>query len=69
MQLTVPDELRGRVMSIYLTAFRGGLPLGSLASGALTRYAPTETIVAVNAGLLTLVAVYFLVRSHGVREL
>ena len=69
VQLTVPDELRGRVMSIYLTAFRGGLPLGSLVSGALTRYAPTETIVAVNAGLLSLVAVYFLVRSHGVREL
>jgi septal ring factor EnvC (AmiA/AmiB activator) len=50
VQLTVPDELRGRVMSIYLTAFRGGLPLGSLVSGALTRYAPAETIVAANAG-------------------
>ncbi|MCY4600529.1 MAG: MFS transporter [Acidobacteria bacterium] len=69
VQLSVPDDLRGRVMSIYLTAFRGGLPLGSLVSGALTRYAPTEIVVAVNAGLLTLVAVYFLVRSHGVREL
>ena len=69
VQLTVPDDLRGRVMSIYLTAFRGGLPLGSLVSGALTRYAPTEIVVAVNAGLLTLVAVYFLVRSHGVRDL
>jgi MFS family permease len=69
VQLTVPDELRGRVMSIYLTAFRGGLPLGSLVSGALTRYAPTETVVAANAGLLVLVAAYFLVRSHGVREL
>ena len=69
VQLTVPDELRGRVMSIYLTAFRGGLPLGSLVSGALTRYAPTGLVVAANAGLLTLVAAYFLVRSHGVREL
>ena len=69
VQLTVPDELRGRVMSIYLTAFRGGLPLGSLVSGALTRYAPTETVVAASAGMLTLVATYFLVRSHGVREL
>ena len=33
VQLTVPDELRGRVMSIYLMAFRGGMPLGSLVSG------------------------------------
>ncbi len=30
VQLNVPDELRGRVMSIYLMAFRGGMPLGSL---------------------------------------
>ena len=35
VQLTVPDELRGRVISIYLVAFRGGMPLGSLVSGAL----------------------------------
>ena len=33
VQLTVPNELRGRVMSIYLVAFRGGMPLGSLVSG------------------------------------
>ena len=33
VQLIVPDHLRGRVMSIYMVAFRGGMPLGSLASG------------------------------------
>ena len=35
VQLIVPDHLRGRVMSIYMVAFRGGMPLGSLASGFL----------------------------------
>ena len=69
VQLAVPDALRGRVMSIYLMAFRGGMPLGSLASGYLTTFAPTQTVIAANGGLLVLVAVYFLVRSHGVREL
>ena len=69
VQLNVPDELRGRVMSIYLTAFRGGMPLGSLASGYLTTFAPTQTVIALNGGLLVLVALYFLARSHGVREL
>ncbi len=69
VQLTVPDQLRGRVMSIYLTAFRGGMPLGSLLSGSLTILASTQTVVAVNGGLLALVAIYFLIRSHGVREL
>ena len=69
VQLNVPDELRGRVMSIYLMAFRGGMPLGSLASGYLTTYASTSTVIAVNGGLLVLVALYFLARSHGIREL
>ena len=69
VQLAVPDELRGRVMSIYLTAFRGGLPLGSLASGLLTRFAPAHAVVAADGVLLALVAAYFLARSHGVREL
>ena len=33
VQLIVPDHLRGRVMSIYMVAFRGGMPLGSLGGG------------------------------------
>ncbi len=33
VQLIVPDHLRGRVVSIYMVAFRGGMPLGSLATG------------------------------------
>ena len=69
VQLNVPDELRGRVMSIYLMAFRGGMPLGSLASGYLTTFATTQTVIALNGGLLVLVALYFLARSHGIREL
>lgn len=72
VQLTVPDELRGRVMSIYLTAFRGGMPLGSLVSGYIAAsipWATIESIIAVNGGLLALVATYFLIRSHGIREL
>tara|TARA_Y100000758_G_scaffold300494_1_gene264724 strand:+ start:510 stop:1808 length:1299 start_codon:yes stop_codon:yes gene_type:complete len=72
VQLTVPDELRGRVMSIYLMAFRGGMPLGSLVSGYVVASIPwvtTESIIAVNGGLLALVATCFLIRSHSIREL
>ena len=34
-QLLAPPELRGRVVSIYMVAFRGGSPLGGLLSGWL----------------------------------
>src|SRR5207248_2763321 len=35
VQLIAPNDMRGRVMSIYMLAFRGGMPLGSLVSGYL----------------------------------
>ena len=35
IQLTVPDELRGRVMSVYTTVFAGSTPIGSLVTGGL----------------------------------
>ncbi|MDH5244456.1 MAG: MFS transporter [Chloroflexota bacterium] len=35
IQLSVPDGLRGRVMSVYTTVFAGSVPVGGLAVGAL----------------------------------
>lgn len=35
LQLTVPDELRGRVMSLHMLVFAGVAPLGSLLLGGL----------------------------------
>jgi uncharacterized membrane protein YfcA len=61
--------MRGRVMSIYLVAFRGGMPLGSLASGYMASAFSAPTVLLVNGALLIVVAIYFLVRSHGVREI
>ena len=69
VQLLVPNELRGRVMSIYVVAFRGGMPLGSLASGFFASKFGAPLVLTFNGILLTTVAAYFLVRSHGVREL
>ena len=69
VQLLVPDHLRGRVMSIYMVAFRGGMPLGSLWGGYAATLSSAPYVLAVNGALVSLVAAYFLVRSHGVREL
>ncbi len=68
IQLIAPNEMRGRVMSIYLVAFRGGMPLGSLTSGYFATIIGAPHIIAINGALLVVVAGYFLVRSHGVRE-
>jgi MFS family permease len=68
VQLIAPNEMRGRVMSIYMLAFRGGMPLGSLVSGYLATVISAPLVLGLNGVLLTLVAIYFLMRSHGVRE-
>ncbi len=69
VQLIVPDHLRGRVMSIYMVAFRGGMPLGSLAVGYAASLTSAPQVLAVNGALVSLVALYFLVRSEGIRGL
>ena len=69
VQLIAPNEMRGRVMSIYMVAFRGGMPLGSLAAGWTASLVSAPVVLGVNGLLLSLVAGWFLLHSHGVREL
>ena len=68
VQLIAPNEMRGRVMSIYMLAFRGGMPLGSLVSGYFAKSFGAPVVIGVNEMLLVAVAAYFLTRGHGVRE-
>ena len=68
-QLLAPAELRGRVVSIYMVAFRGGSPLGGLASGWLvTQVGSAPTVLLVNGILLVTIAVFFLIRGHGLKD-
>lgn len=66
VQFVAPDEMRGRVMSIYMVAFRGGMPLGSLVSGALVSRIGLPAVLTINGVLLCLSAIYFLTRKEGV---
>jgi MFS family permease len=53
IQLSVPDGLRGRVMSVYTTVFAGSVPVGGLAMGALASAAGIPIAIAVG-GVLSL---------------
>jgi sugar phosphate permease len=70
VQLLAPHDLRGRVVSIYMVAFRGGSPLGGLVSGWLvTQIGSAPYVLALNGALLTVVALIALTRGHGLRDL
>jgi predicted MFS family arabinose efflux permease len=60
VQLITTNEMRGRVMSVYNCAFRGGMPMGNLVSGWLVPIFTAPRVLAVNGLLLILVALYFL---------
>ena len=55
IQLEVPDELRGRVMSVYLTVFAGTSPVGGLLMGAIAANAGAQEAIAIG-GAVSLVA-------------
>jgi MFS family permease len=68
VQLNAPNEMRGRVMSIDMVAFRGGMPLGSLLGGWAASLSSAPTVLMVNGALLSCVAAYFLLKGP-VRDL
>ena len=69
VQLIAPDEMRGRVMSVYNVAFRGGMPIGSFVTGLLVERFSAPSVLAANGVLLGLLGVYFLFVQRRVAEL
>ena len=46
IQLAVPDQLRGRTMSVYTTVFAGSTPIGALLMGWIaSQYGVAESII------------------------
>jgi MFS family permease len=69
VQLIVTNDMRGRVVSVYNFAFRGGMPMGNLITGRLVPIFTAPMVLAANGLLLVLVALYFLVAQRRVAEL
>ncbi len=69
VQLITGNEMRGRVMSVYNVAFRGGMPLGNLTTGYLVPLFTAPVILGVNGTLLVVLGLYFLFVQRRVAEL
>ena len=69
VQLIVTNEMRGRVMSVYNFAFRGGMPLGNLATGWLVKGFTAPVVLAANGILLVGVALFYLLVERRVAKL
>ena len=63
VQLMISDSMRGRVMSIFMLAFRGGMPLGNLAAGYVAQRWSISFALGVNGAVLAAVALLFIARG------
>jgi hypothetical protein len=61
--------MRGRVMSVYNLAFRGGTPFGSLITGWLVPVFSAPAVLAVNGLLLVGLGAYYLAVERRVARL
>jgi predicted MFS family arabinose efflux permease len=60
VQSNVADQMRGRVMSVYNVAFRGGMPIGAVISGYIAQKSSVSLVLGLNGVLLVILALYFL---------
>jgi MFS family permease len=69
VQMATSEEMRGRVMSIFMLAFRSGMPLGNLAIATLAARLSPSIALLVGAVLMCSTALAFLFSSSGVKKL
>jgi MFS family permease len=67
VQNSVPDAMRGRVMSLYVTVFAGSAPIGGLVAGALAQAFSAAIALSIGAALASGVLVLVAWRLRGVR--
>jgi predicted MFS family arabinose efflux permease len=69
VQEITADSMRGRVMSVYNVAFRGGMPVGSLITGSLVPSLTAPIVLAANGVLLSVLGLYYLAVQRRVAAL
>jgi predicted MFS family arabinose efflux permease len=69
IQLMTPDQMRGRVMSIFNLALRGGGPIGAIIAGALIHKFHAPIVIASAGGLMLCLGLFFLTIDRRVARL
>jgi MFS family permease len=69
VQLIATNEMRGRVVSAYNFAFRGGMPMGNLVTGVLVPRYTAPVVLAMDGALLVVLGIYFLTAQRKVAAL
>ena len=69
LQKLVTDQMRGRVMSMFVLSFIGTLPIGNLVAGASSTHFGPQRTLAVGGFVVTTVATSVLIFNRRLREL
>ena len=69
IQLAVPDDLRGRIMSVYMLVFQGFFPLGSLMAGAIAQQFGVPFGAAFGGTIALIAGLFWLWRAPYIRKL
>jgi MFS family permease len=69
LQQLVTDEMRGRVMSMFILSFIGTMPFGNLIAGVASHKFGAPLVLAVGGLLIVLYSVFVAVKNGRLREL
>jgi predicted MFS family arabinose efflux permease len=69
VQAITEDSMRGRVMSVYNVAFRGGMPIGMLVVGKLIPIYSAPVTMSVVGAMTALLGLYFLLVQRKIAHL
>jgi len=69
IQSWVPDELRGRVMSVHVWVFMGSLPIGSLLAGELAERLGAPTAILINGSILLAITLLTVILRPSMKKL
>jgi MFS family permease len=69
LQKLVTDQMRGRVMSMFLLSFMGTMPIGNLVAGSASNHFGPQRVLAFGGFVVTTVATTVLIFNRRLREL